>query len=80
VLSSEGVKNCAGVVVKRDPEKFFEFFTVPIRNANTRAAYYRAIQQFSGTAFMTMAKTSIFEVAPNHSTVRQRLSLGEGSS
>jgi len=25
---------------------FFEFFTVPIRNANTRAAYYRAIQQF----------------------------------
>ena len=23
-----------------------EFFTVPIRNANTRAAYYRAIQQF----------------------------------
>src|ERR1700740_2076006 len=24
----------------------FEFFTVPIRNANTRAAYYRAIQQF----------------------------------
>ena len=29
---------------------------------------------------MTMAKTSIFEVAPNHSTVRQRLSLGEGSA
>src|ERR1700756_2810613 len=27
-------------------KKFFEFFTVPIRNANTRAAYYRAIQQF----------------------------------
>jgi len=25
---------------------FFEFFTVPIRNANTRAAYYRAIQEF----------------------------------
>src|SRR6267378_4643542 len=25
---------------------FFEFFTVPIRNAHTRAAYYRAIQQF----------------------------------
>jgi len=24
-------------------KKFFEFFTVPIRNANTRAAYYRAI-------------------------------------
>jgi hypothetical protein len=22
-------------------KKFFEFFTVPIRNANTRAAYYR---------------------------------------
>jgi len=29
-------------------KKFFEFFTVPIRNANTRAAYYRAIQQFEG--------------------------------
>src|SRR5580693_2338374 len=27
-------------------KKFFEFFTVPIRNADTRAAYYRAIQQF----------------------------------
>jgi hypothetical protein len=27
-------------------KKFFEFFTVPIRNANTRAAYYRAIEQF----------------------------------
>src|ERR1700720_1704491 len=27
-------------------KKFFEFFTVPIRNANTRAAYYRAIQRF----------------------------------
>src|ERR1700759_5228435 len=27
-------------------KKFFEFFTVPIRNANTRAAHYRAIQQF----------------------------------
>src|SRR5260370_22778717 len=27
-------------------KKFFEFFTVPIGNANTRAAYYRAIQQF----------------------------------
>jgi hypothetical protein len=26
--------------------KFFEFFTVPIRNAHTRAAYYRAIEQF----------------------------------
>jgi len=25
-------------------KKFFEFFTVPIRNANTRTAYYRAIQ------------------------------------
>jgi site-specific recombinase XerD len=27
-------------------KKFFEFFTVPIRNAHTRAAYYRAIEQF----------------------------------
>ena len=31
----------------RQPEKSSSsFFTVPIRNANTRAAYYRAIQQF----------------------------------
>ena len=34
---------CAGPSTRK---KFFEFFTVPIRNANTRAAYYRAIQQF----------------------------------
>jgi hypothetical protein len=27
-------------------KKFFEFFTVLIRNANTRSAYYRAIEQF----------------------------------
>jgi hypothetical protein len=27
-------------------KKFFEFFTVPIRNANAQAAYYRAIQRF----------------------------------
>ena len=27
-------------------KRFLEFFTVPIRNANTPAAYYRAIQQF----------------------------------
>jgi hypothetical protein len=27
-------------------KKFFEFFTVPIRNANTRAAYYQVIEQF----------------------------------
>ena len=27
-------------------KKFFGFFTIPIRNANTRAAYYRAIEQF----------------------------------
>jgi hypothetical protein len=30
----------------RTRQKFFEFFTVPIRNTHTRAAYYRAIQQF----------------------------------
>jgi site-specific recombinase XerD len=33
----------AGASTKKE---FFEFFTVPIRNANTRSAYYRAIQQF----------------------------------
>ena len=27
-------------------KRFFEFFTVPIRNKNTRMAYYRAIGQF----------------------------------
>ena len=27
-------------------KKFFEFLTVPIRNKNTRLAYYRAIQLF----------------------------------
>ena len=31
---------------QRRAKSFFEFFTVPIRNANTRAASYRAIQQF----------------------------------
>src|SRR5271170_1716232 len=31
-------------------KKFFEFFTVAIRNANTRGAYYRAIQQFLASA------------------------------
>src|SRR5215472_1866961 len=33
----------AGPATKK---KFFEFLTVPIRNKNTRLAYYRAIQQF----------------------------------
>jgi Phage integrase, N-terminal SAM-like domain len=41
----------AGVVFGRragpsTKKKFFEFFTVPIRTAHTRAAYYRTIQQF----------------------------------
>jgi len=27
-------------------KRFFEFFTVPIRNKNTRIAYYQAICQF----------------------------------
>ena len=27
-------------------KRFFEFFTVPIRNKNTRSAYYQAIGQF----------------------------------
>ena len=33
-------------IMKGLPKKNFEFFTVPIRNANTRAAYYRAVKQF----------------------------------
>ena len=36
-------------------KKFFEFFTVPIRNANTRAAYYRAIQRARLTNTRLMA-------------------------
>jgi site-specific recombinase XerD len=31
-------------------KKFFEFFTVPVRHANTQTAYYRAIQQFQAWA------------------------------
>jgi 5'-deoxynucleotidase YfbR-like HD superfamily hydrolase len=37
------------LITRAGPEtrkRFFEFFAVPIRNANTRSAYYRAIQQF----------------------------------
>jgi site-specific recombinase XerD len=37
------------IVAEVGPEatkKFFEFFTVPIRNKNTRIAYYHAIGQF----------------------------------
>ena len=37
------------LITRAGPEtrkKLFEFFTVPIRNANTRAAYYRALEQF----------------------------------
>jgi len=37
------------IVAEVGPEatkKFFEFFTVPIRNKNTRLAYYHAIGQF----------------------------------
>jgi len=40
---------CAIPIERAGPsprKKFFEFLTVPIRNAHTRAAYYRAIQQF----------------------------------
>jgi site-specific recombinase XerD len=29
-------------------KRYFEFFTVPIRNKNTRIAYYHAIGQFLG--------------------------------
>src|SRR5258708_13095070 len=37
------------IVAEVGPEatkRFFEFFTVPIRNKNTRIAYYHAIGQF----------------------------------
>jgi len=39
----------SAMIARADPatrKKFFEFFTVPIRNLNTRAAYGRAIGQF----------------------------------
>jgi hypothetical protein len=39
-------------------KRFFEFFTVAIRNANTRAAYYRAIQQFLAWAERAGIRTS----------------------
>ena len=48
VISADSFATPA-LITRARPEtrkKFFEFFTVPIRNANTRAAYYRAIQQF----------------------------------
>src|SRR3984893_15572664 len=48
VVSSDSFATPA-IITRAGPsirKKFFEFFTVPIRNANTRAAYYRAIQQF----------------------------------
>ena len=37
------------IIAEVGPEatkRFFEFFTVPIRNKNTRIAYYQAIGQF----------------------------------
>ena len=37
------------IIAEVGPEatkRFFEFFTVPIRNQNTRIAYYQAIGQF----------------------------------
>jgi site-specific recombinase XerD len=46
ILDSRGTP---GIITRAGPEtrkKFFEFFTVSIRNAHTRAAYYRAIQLF----------------------------------
>src|SRR5277367_6714920 len=42
-FATPAIITCASPTTRK---KFFEFFTVPIRNANTRAAYYRAIQQF----------------------------------
>src|SRR5260370_37122301 len=35
-------------------KKFFEFFTVPIRNANTRGAYFRAWRTIAGYEAMHM--------------------------
>jgi hypothetical protein len=37
---------CAGPSTRK---KFFEFFTVPIRNAKTRAAYYRQSKLYDRT-------------------------------
>src|SRR5690349_6740597 len=47
--SAEGFQVPAIVVADVGPEaakRFFEFFTVPIRNKNTRIAYYHAIGRF----------------------------------
>src|SRR5271169_4344676 len=52
-------------------KKFFEFFTVPIRNANTRAAYYRAIQQF-----LAWAERAGVIQGSTHTGLRDRALLG----
>src|ERR1700730_6792044 len=55
-------------------KKFFEFFTVPIRNANTRAAYYRAIQQFlvwaEGAGYQQLEDPGITNFLENDGTLQ----------
>jgi integrase/recombinase XerD len=48
-LTRVGLPQVPTIVAEVGPEatkRFFEFFTVPIRNKNTRTAYYHAIDQF----------------------------------
>ena len=54
-------------------KKFFEFFTVPIRNANTRVAYYRAIQQF--LAWVERAADQLREAPLTQEIVRTGFAL-----
>lgn len=43
---ADGLPEVVARAGRRAEEKFVEFFTATIRNRNTRAAYYRAAQQF----------------------------------
>jgi hypothetical protein len=48
-LSLARTESFQALIADLGPEatkRFFEFFTVPIRNKNTRIAYYRAIGRF----------------------------------
>src|SRR4029077_15968599 len=55
-------------------KKFFEFFTVPIRNANTRAAFYRAIHQF--LSWCERAGYQDLEEASDRANPREEFALG----
>src|SRR6201997_2315722 len=59
-------------------KKFFEFFTGPIRNAHTRAAYYRAIQQFLAWAERA-GYQDLEDIEPSPRTPASAIALCSGS-